>query len=750
MPQNTDKDLKAVISVHSKMPPMIYFFAPLLIWIFLLRDFVFTPQPFIGDTFSYYAYIQFFIKNLIEGVYPLWNPFVMWGIPVDVNIRQIGEFNPIVFVVLLGNILGIVQAFLWTMIGYFFFGCIGFYFLVRWVVKDSLVAYGAFLLLLFSSIGLSIFNQLMILLIFVPVVWFFYFLFRFCETWQKRFFLGLIFSLMIILTTYLPFYFLTILLLFILLFFLSYFSLGKKVIWNFLKFCQLNKQCVSIACLAIFLSLVLPYLSYRSIQEADYALQTRHSHNSLSLSKGAQMDYEELKKGGLSDKMSVSDFFSNPDLISVRNDGFIYLPIFAFVIAISGFFIHFNKRMLLLTLLGLILFLLALADASCVHGFLFRHVFYFKFFRNLYFFTPFLIAISILFVSCVLKSLLNAIEKDTQKRCQRLSLVLAGHLLFIVFLSQQENVPFLSYATVFLSVLFFTARSFTTYCLKSQASFLCLFLLIVLQPAYFFHFYSRNFKDLSESSFEVSGRELKSKMSFSFLRPAHPSREVIRQSSTSTFANDVFNNYVLQRQDSAGFIAYRYGYPAFWSYQFFENIPVETFQNYVKIKFWLYDQTARLEDISVEDFRNAIESQVDIAYLSGLTQVVDTALTKNSRDISKALAVDKDMPFLKIKHFDVNTLMLQANLPRKKFLVYNDSFHRSWKGFINGREVPIYRANMAFKGLWIPEGQSEVVFSYQPWGGARFYFSILFIFFGFFVWTLLALVHKTSHVFKDT
>ena len=48
----------------------------------------------------------------------------------------------------------------------------------------------------------------------------------------------------------------------------------------------------------------------------------------------------------------------------------------------------------------------------------------------------------------------------------------------------------------------------------------------------------------------------------------------------------------------------------------------------------------------------------------------------------------------------------------RKFVVFNDSYYPGWMVFVNGREHPLYRANVAFKGVWIDAGPQDIEFRF--------------------------------------
>lgn len=58
-------------------------------------------------------------------------------------------------------------------------------------------------------------------------------------------------------------------------------------------------------------------------------------------------------------------------------------------------------------------------------------------------------------------------------------------------------------------------------------------------------------------------------------------------------------------------------------------------------------------------------------------------------------------------------LVVEARAPG--VLLVNDTFFPGWRCAVDGREVPIMRANVAFRAVQIGPGRHEVVFRYRPW-----------------------------------
>lgn len=88
-----------------------------------------------------------------------------------------------------------------------------FYLITRFLLGERFFAFVAYILFLFSSWGSEIFYNY-IIIIFVPIIWFFYFLLCFSRTAQRGPLLGMCLCLGLIVTTYIPFFFLTIFVIF--------------------------------------------------------------------------------------------------------------------------------------------------------------------------------------------------------------------------------------------------------------------------------------------------------------------------------------------------------------------------------------------------------------------------------------------------------------------------------------------------------------------------------------------------------
>jgi hypothetical protein len=164
------------------------------------------------------------------------------------------------------------------------------------------------------------------------------------------------------------------------------------------------------------------------------------------------------------------------------------------------------------------------------------------------------------------------------------------------------------------------------------------------------------------------------------------------------------------------------GYPATdfngmrWTYSFQDQLAYDDVKDYVRHKFVVYDRAKALPDTesSLTQMREAIRSHRNIAYIlgTGAGLPLDWGV---SRKAAFEL-IDKDSPEFKVVSFDLNRLRLKTHFERGRFLVYNDSYHPGWQARMNGKPVLLYRANIAFKGLYLPAGENDVVLEFpDPW-----------------------------------
>ncbi len=59
-------------------------------------------------------------------------------------------------------------------------------------------------------------------------------------------------------------------------------------------------------------------------------------------------------------------------------------------------------------------------------------------------------------------------------------------------------------------------------------------------------------------------------------------------------------------------------------------------------------------------------------------------------------------------------ITVAVNAPAPAYLVLTDAYYPGWVATVNGVETPIERADVMFRAVQVPRGESEVVFEYRP------------------------------------
>jgi len=67
-----------------------------------------------------------------------------------------------------------------------------------------------------------------------------------------------------------------------------------------------------------------------------------------------------------------------------------------------------------------------------------------------------------------------------------------------------------------------------------------------------------------------------------------------------------------------------------------------------------------------------------------------------------------------ITSYEPNSVRLRAHAEAEGFLFMSDTYYPGWKGYVDGVETEIFRANYAFRALFLSAGQHTVEFVYEP------------------------------------
>lgn len=70
----------------------------------------------------------------------------------------------------------------------------------------------------------------------------------------------------------------------------------------------------------------------------------------------------------------------------------------------------------------------------------------------------------------------------------------------------------------------------------------------------------------------------------------------------------------------------------------------------------------------------------------------------------------------RIAEYGYNRVRLSVKSNGPAFLVFTDGYADGWEVEVNGQATPLYRADVMFRAVMIPEGESEIVMTFRPVG----------------------------------
>ncbi|MDO8657685.1 MAG: YfhO family protein, partial [Candidatus Levybacteria bacterium] len=69
---------------------------------------------------------------------------------------------------------------------------------------------------------------------------------------------------------------------------------------------------------------------------------------------------------------------------------------------------------------------------------------------------------------------------------------------------------------------------------------------------------------------------------------------------------------------------------------------------------------------------------------------------------------------VEIINYQENEVTLNTKNNNNAILILTDNFYPGWKGYVDGKETKIYRANYTFRAIEVPSGKHLIRFSYAP------------------------------------
>ena len=513
----------------------------------------------------------------------------------------------------------------------------------------------------------------------------------------------------LIVTTYIPFFFLTILAIFTVVYILFYRRLFLDFLKRSFQFFNSHKL-LTIFCTVFLLVSCIPVLVfYQESKSGEFVVPNRHAGaNSAS---AVAVGVENVASGDIISHGYFDRIFYDHAHIDM---GDIFIPYLFFLILLCATFGPVNKLVFFLLFNILALSLITITSAAGVYHFLYTHILFFKFIRNIYyFFWLAMLPMGVLLSVAAFKSFLTSIDASA-KKTGWLIYIIVCHAAFIWFLFLQGGVLAGAWGAVVVIFLYFLVYFYFKKNISRPVGF-CLFMVAVFIQSV--QVYGCLGDKLLPVQQEISHPKSIQRVSANIANQKHP---------------DLY--YALR-----------------WFTVLFNNIEPRVLGSYKSHPFILYDNVFPYADSqeSLKVLEKAMAANANIAYVSKF----ESHLSDYNSDPDASSVADVD-PIasgrLSLLNSDPNSMRIKMHLATRQFLVINNNYHSDWHAFINGREVPLLRANVAFKGLWIPAGDSMVVLRFSHPLRYVWHYLLIALYWGTFVYFLVLLnkPNKRNFMFK--
>lgn len=119
--------------------------------------------------------------------------------------------------------------------------------------------------------------------------------------------------------------------------------------------------------------------------------------------------------------------------------------------------------------------------------------------------------------------------------------------------------------------------------------------------------------------------------------------------------------------------------------------------------------------IEIQEFQRRAISRVNSPAFDHATMVILDEKIPCPVDRSAAASAGAVSQPTEVVQATFNTYVVRADVAVPSLLVYADTYYEGWRAFVDDREVPIVRANHAFKAVRVDPGQHLVRFVFDPW-----------------------------------
>jgi hypothetical protein len=299
------------------------------------------------------------------------------------------------------------------------------------------------------------------------------------------------------------------------------------------------------------------------------------------------------------------------------------------------------------------------------------------------------------------KSLLTSIHGSSNKTPWAVY-VLICHLIFILFLCGHRDVLWGAWAAVVISLVYFSVYFYGGNKISYLLGFCMILLAVFVQSAQVYGF-------LDKKIFKYQQDALNYKPLTQTANIPHEEKLDLYYAS-NWFS--LLNNYISS----------------------------QVFRDYKRRQFIFYDNVVPVGD-NPEVFRSlqtAMAENDNIAFIP--TSDAKPGDWRSNHNADPQADIDPvSSGELSVLPSDVNTWKLRTRLANSRFLVINDNYNSDWHAFINGHPARLFRANISFKGLWVPPGESSIVLRFSNPKRYMFHIGMIALFAAVFLYLLVLL-----------
>lgn len=116
-----------------------------------------------------------------------------------------------------------------------------------------------------------------------------------------------------------------------------------------------------------------------------------------------------------------------------------------------------------------------------------------------------------------------------------------------------------------------------------------------------------------------------------------------------------------------------------------------------------------LNVVAADSLNDAFQKMKD----SGFDAHLKTIIEAPAKELQLQAPSDSVEPAL-IERPDAQTVLVKTKCDREAFLILTDTFYNGWHSYVDGHEVPMYRANVNFRAVKVPAGEHQIRFEYIP------------------------------------